>query len=115
MLTMTVEIRTVDVMLCWRSTMTASAYDVSITRVIDRHGQPLVKDVAQSVPHCPFRRLILAVGNDAAIKLVDIGKSFCQHEGCEFFTTDTTGAIGEDGALLIVTKRRSDPFWKLPE
>ena len=72
--------------------------------MIDRNGDALVEHITEAVPQSSLNMFILSVGDDPAVQLRNIRKTFAEHECGQFLAPHSARTIGEDGLVLLIAE-----------
>lgn len=83
--------------------------------MIDRNGDALVEHITETVPQSSLNMFILSVGDDPAVQLRNIRKTFAEHECRQFLAPHSARTIGEDGLVLLIAEILTDPLRKIAE
>lgn len=86
-----------------------------LVRLIDRHGDALVKHVAFSVEQTTLHFRIFAVGDNPAIELGNILEAFLKHEAGQLLAANAPGTVSQNRFVLVFAQILPNPIRKLPE
>lgn len=84
--------------------------DAPVVSVIDRYSDTLIKNIAQSIPEGPLSFLVLTIGDDSTVELINIGKSIMDHKCRQLLTANTPCAVSKDRLVFFVAKVCTYPF-----